>query len=628
MTAIKLILSFVLVHWVVALSAQSYWLQSQYEVGRSMLQDRIHKDVAIETAASTTLNYHPTVQLSTPFSLPLTKHDFAQCQIFTVYQSHQADSEGLIWKMCANGKDQLLGTDQRMVDLSLGKYMNYIDHSPYEPEITSYQHYRSDFAADALILGSSPARPDIPVEGYQGALAEMIVFDRVLAPTTKQAIESYLALKYSIPLTKGMDYADLHGDPYWKYSNNKDYAHNVAGIGSYSKLGLEQKQSSSSFGSGTISLGLAKAYKYNAENPHQLADESYLVWSDDGGPIDFEVQNGNPAKLIRQWKVNTTGSVSEQRLFFQMKHAGLAHDLEAGLSYWLAWSADAKAMELDRCEHYQLQQTSDGFYADGIVAHPERQSYFSLLKAPDFFATISVTEVDCQSAVLGAISFKPIGGEAPYLVQVFDEHGQEVHSSNYTSSEATTISDLPFGKYQIALQDSKKQKYVSTFYLNGKVSAQIDLPSSIVLQEEELSFAPDIAHTESLDFLWTAPSGELTYGASIIFHESGTHVLQVSDGQCQAWYTTEVLRRQSNIEATHLSPNPTTDGNFTYEAILKKAAPYSLYITDVNGVEMYRQDCVAEKYITFQDRLPSPGTYLISLVTEGSTATDKLIVIR
>lgn len=611
-----------------AVSAQTYWLESGQTDGQSVLQDRTHTAPTTEAAASTPINYHPTVQLTTPLALLLTKNDYAQCQLFTVYQSDEADSEGLIWKMCQAGEDQLIGTDQRMVDLSIGKYMNYIDHTPYEAQLTSYQHYRSDFAADVLVLGSEPTHTDIPVRAYQGALAEMIAFDRVLAPTTKQAIESYLAVKYSIPLTVGMDYVDLQGDAYWKYSSNKDYAHRVAGVGKYSALGLNQKQSKSQFGNGTISLGLGKEYEYNTENIHELSDESYLLWSDDDGLIDFDSENGNPATLIRKWKVNTVGAAPDQPLFFYLAYAGLAHDLADGLSYWLRWGADAETTELDQCEYYQLQETADGYYADGIVAHESDQSYFTLVQAPDLFTQLAIKAVDCEAATEGTIAMKPIGGMAPYSVQLSDAEGQKVYSETYPSNKAATLSDLPMGKYTLELQDGRGQQYETTFYLNGNIASSIEIPKSIVLEEDHLDFTLDIEDTAALDFLWTSPAGNISTGASTIFHESGTHTLQVTNGQCQAWHTTEIISRASNIATTHLSPNPSTDGNFRYEAILKEAAPYTLMITNLSGVSIYQRDYPAAKYITFQDRLLRPGTYLITLVSEGSTATDKLIVIR
>src|SRR5439155_2741083 len=65
---------------------------------------------------------------------------------------------------------------------------------------------------------------------FKGTIAELLVFDRSLDVLTQIQYETYLAIKYGIPLTRG-NYVSAGEAVLWNADKNKDFAYRMTGLG-------------------------------------------------------------------------------------------------------------------------------------------------------------------------------------------------------------------------------------------------------------------------------------------------------------------------------------------------------------------------------------------------------------
>ena len=152
-----------------------------------------------------------------------------------------------------------------------------------------------------------------------GAIAELIQYNRALSATELANVQSYLALKYGITLsqTTPTNYTDSTGATIWDATANATYNKNIAGIGRDDGSALTQKQSRSvnTASSGNlVTIGHVTIAADNAANTNNFpASGSFLIWGDDNGALtQTTVVTGGPVdvtRLTRVWKVQETGTI-------------------------------------------------------------------------------------------------------------------------------------------------------------------------------------------------------------------------------------------------------------------------------------------------------------------------------
>ena len=162
--------------------------------------------------------------------------------------------------------------------------------------------YTQNFGVGAYISG---------VEGINGTMSEVIVYDRKLSASEVNRVESYLALKYGITLdqTLATHYTASDGTTrMWDAStgDNATYKNNIAGIGRDDLARLLQKQSRSinTVANGNmVAMGLGTIAATNKDNTSTIADDmSFLVWGDNGatGTKTTEYPIGTGSRRLQQ----------------------------------------------------------------------------------------------------------------------------------------------------------------------------------------------------------------------------------------------------------------------------------------------------------------------------------------
>ncbi|KAB1231392.1 PA14 domain-containing protein [Chryseobacterium viscerum] len=152
---------------------------------------------------------------------------------------------------------------------------------------------------------------------------ELIVYNTNLSVTQITQINSYLGIKYSIPLADGTSIDYLASDGTTKpWAANATYKYGVFGIGRDDCSGLNQKQSKAYIdGTDNVAFGLtAIAAAGNAANTDNfLNNKQFVMVANDNGsltssntnlPSSYTALSCNPYRYTRNWLVKNTGTVT------------------------------------------------------------------------------------------------------------------------------------------------------------------------------------------------------------------------------------------------------------------------------------------------------------------------------
>ena len=177
----------------------------------------------------------------------------------------------------------------------------------------NYDNLYNPSVDPGLFLGSNNGG-----ERFRGGVAEIITFNTNLSDADVNKVESYLAVKYGVTLTKDQsttnrDYTAPDGSIFW--AADADYKFNVTGIARDDASGLYQKQSRSVHNNALISVYNKDATTAfpttNAGNSTIIdATNSYFMTADNG--LGNTVVPGNCVnRIARTWKVQKTGSIAD-----------------------------------------------------------------------------------------------------------------------------------------------------------------------------------------------------------------------------------------------------------------------------------------------------------------------------
>ncbi len=180
---------------------------------------------------------------------------------------------------------------------------------------------------------------------YQGHLGEMIHFSDNLTDIQRQRVNSYLAMKYGITLTRDNDNDStpgetlsgsvLEGDYVASdgttrvWNSDAVYQNNIAGVGRDDTSGLLQKQSQSMNAGYQLAFSLGNMQSTNNVNTSNFFfDKVFFMWGDDAGSLDATTATGNASyayRFARVWKTQNTNNLNQLvNLYFPVAAFGNA----------------------------------------------------------------------------------------------------------------------------------------------------------------------------------------------------------------------------------------------------------------------------------------------------------------
>ncbi|MCU6797169.1 S-layer homology domain-containing protein [Paenibacillus sp. WQ 127069] len=163
-------------------------------------------------------------------------------------------------------------------------------------------------------------------ESWQGAIGDILVYNRALDESERQRISTYLALKYGYMIDQSQGplsrYIASDGTSIvWDATANSAYKNNIAGIGRDDAGALNQRQSHSTNSGQQVTIGLNAIAATNSANAAAFpADKQYIIWGDNGKSLTsfgqtIQIAGStplNPAERI--WKVQNTNNVGAVQL--------------------------------------------------------------------------------------------------------------------------------------------------------------------------------------------------------------------------------------------------------------------------------------------------------------------------
>ncbi|WP_176706228.1 S-layer homology domain-containing protein [Paenibacillus hemerocallicola] len=224
-------------------------------------------------------------------------------------------------------------------------------------------------------------------ENWQGAIGDVMVYNRVLTDSERQRISTYLALKYGYMIDQAQgqlsNYIASDGTGVvWDAAANSAYKNNIAGIGRDDTGLLNQRQSHSTNSGQQVTVGLNAIAATNSDNAASFPmDKQYLIWGDNGKTLTtfgqtIQIADSSywkPAERV--WKVQNTNNVGAVQ-FSIAKSAFPAGTTASEIKLLVgsdAGFATAAAIA--------VQESGDAFVADNVVL-PNGYFTFAKVQAP------------------------------------------------------------------------------------------------------------------------------------------------------------------------------------------------------------------------------------------------------
>ncbi len=215
-----------------------------------------------------------------------------------------------------------------------------------------------------------------------GDIAEILTFTSALTATERRDTETYLAIKYGLPLdVSTLDYTYEGGTSIYNLSTS--YGNDIAGIGANSTYLLNQSSSKSINSDALVTI----------DGPSSLNNEDFLVWGNDDGVLT-EVATNLPSVTItsrmeRIWHIEETGDIGFVDLEFDLSALTGTYGAKVSQDFTLILDSD------DDFTNGTLSATKPVSFTSNIVRFENIDftgvSYFSLGSA-DNLATDTDTD--------------------------------------------------------------------------------------------------------------------------------------------------------------------------------------------------------------------------------------------
>ncbi len=586
------------------------------------------------TASWSSFNDHPTAALTGAGRVAaLPQQDWSRITLFSVYRSADLGRESLVWSLRTPAAHYWLLTTRRAADLHRVDYLNFGAGQVRSVGLHTYFHNFGKAASyrqpATLYWGQKPPEADLPIESFRGELPELIAYDRVLTPTERNRVESYLALKYGLTLGVGQTPTDYHaanGQLVWDSEKNADFHHDVTGLGRDASSGWIQYRSASAYDPELLRIELAEP----AKEETGLTDGSFLIWGHNAAPLTPQTnERGLPPYGARHWRITARGNVSDLPSTLRIDPRQLATERAPGETYWLLIDRAGKEFGAGPIDYVPLDVLEDNRFARFRAIHWDTdgngRDAFALAIGPPLLATVRQTPPSCAAGTAGGLTVGAIGGRAPYRYSL--RAPEAAFAESWTGDgRPRHWTALPAGAYELTVADAKGGTFRTTLYLEASDAPRIELTRHYELGAEpalDLSVDPALA-----TYTWTGPAGWRATGPRVSLSVPGDYTLLAERDGCRAWHRFVVTAPPAALFTTvALSPNPALRRQpVTLEVHSAQAVAPELTLLDAAGQVISRRQLPYGDYFRETLALPRSGTYWVRLRAAGQTTARRLIV--
>lgn len=574
------------------------------------------------TAESLALNHHPCYAFHRETKGILSLDFLPQTVIFV--SASPAQTEQLIWSIHVDDTLRSALTTRRLADLFSYQYINYPPRVFQQPLLSTWvaNSQNTEGKKHHLTLGNTGSST-LPVNAFEGTIAEVLVYNRVLSEKAKNIVESYLALKYGITLISqsAPQYVGGNGQLLWDGLREPEFNFRIAGIGKDEITGFAQKISTSSVDPGLLSI--------EAENDiQQFSDGNYLLWGSTNQPLILEKNEGDIHYFSMQWKVEAQHWPREftTRLSFNKK--AINTSLNTGEHFWLAISAGKADLKFE----------GEKQFIKGIVVEDKVQfkeinwdrdlsgsDYFQLLIGPSFFADISIRTAKCGAKSGSQLNFTPVGGTPPFTYRIYQDQ-TTIHSGSLGGQKLTAVKDLSPGFYSLRLTDALGEAWTHSFQISQGQLTESHLPAEMVLPGEgAMEFTLDGAEFEEVK--WMVPGGTIVMNKTIEITQPGMYRVLAKINNCIFSGEMQVSTSKSSfITRFTLYPNPTSTGKFHLSIALAEAEDIRIELHSPSGQLLQARELQGRDNYKFEGQIPGPpGAYVLTLKCNNEVQSRTLI---
>ncbi|WP_017733378.1 T9SS type A sorting domain-containing protein [Nafulsella turpanensis] len=568
--------------------------------------------------------------------IPYSLEGLSEITVFAVYQSADTVERG-IWGTEKGNSRRILFSTRRVSgpDEAVDGYGKNEKMAILSTLVQQWNETSSISAEAYLSLGTSGKEQDT-IKVFKGLLAELMIFDKSLSFLERVQIQTYLALKYGIPLKEG-NYVSAAEQVLWKAEENQEYAWRLAGIGRAAAFSLHQKQSVSAYDTTRfLLLSAGPPAATNLENKATIPDEHFLLWGDNNLALSDTLKKEQEqdtllAVLERKWLMTASGSeINQLATELRFTTASLPNDSSA---YWLLIDPTGRGdYSLDNVNIVladTVLEDSISVYR-GVRWDSDRSGKdgFSLARAKYMVAQVhSLQHPDCEKPAGGRAAFRVTGGKAPYRYSLRKEGSDALRE--WKGPREFSQDSLEAGVYHLRITDAENYKTERQFSLQLPNTLVVDLgedrplPAGSKLLLNAGEFVPD---TIPATYLWESSYGFRSTDPRISIGETGIYTVTVSNAEgCS--FTDEIVISGAVARRFAVFPSPVSSGKqFKVSVSLKEAGPVSLRVYSLSGNLLHHQKGEHSAEYQFNMALKDPGMYNIMLDTPEGTEVKRIVV--
>lgn len=564
-------------------------------------------------------------------SVPIDTIAGQQASVFLVY-APPSNEERLLWSMEANDTSLLSLTTQRVARFIDHTYLNYAQGAQTPVRLQSYFHRREAAPPGAyrLRIAAPPPAPQFPVERFNGALPELLLYNRVLTPLERQRVESRLAIMYGITLDRA-DYLDSRGRRIWDAKGNAHYAHNIFGVGSDTAGALVQRVSASSNEPALLTLAFDAITTWNDD--HALLDDgAFLLCGDDGRQRRWAVREaGRPQYLDRRWRMQCTDA-GQLATALRVDPHMIDNAPENGTTYWLMIDRTGSGQEAygstdlvpgtlllaDSTIHFRdVHWDTDGNGTD----------VFTLAAGGSFLPFAWVDPPTCEPPASGVIRADLVGGTAPFSFRLRATNGAVDEAWSVQDPHAAHPIHVAPGEYTLRMADATGYSVEDVLWIEATDAPRIPLNDTYTLTAGTNLVLDAGTWDDPVTYEWRLNDTLLTTGRFLRVERTGSYTCTVVAGGCPARKHIRVdADAQEHYFDVALMPNPASEGHTVLQLAMDAIADAVVSVIDPMGKEHTRQELKGRSFYQLPLFVQLPGSYLVRVISQGHQVTRKLIV--
>lgn len=565
--------------------------------------------------------------------------DLSHATVFTIYQSDISTTEQELWSVKSQDASIELTTTNAIDSDQLADYTGGQMETP--ALITYFKMYKpknkKSFSGSPFIqLG---AFSNDKQKAFKGQIAELLVFNRVLRGKSRQAVETYLALKYGISLTNGKDYLSSDKKVIYDLENRQGFSNRIAGIGRDDASGLLQKQAHSTEKGNIITIGVDEIELSNAVNKAVIEDGTFLIWSDNNAQLALTTKDGDayPPLLGRHWMMQATGAKSSTlSTTVQLDITTVFSDKTLDPSkYLLVMDESADGTFLPENVKYKMASSLENniltFKNISWDADKSGADSFSFALKPDLeMALAEEKPLSCVAGDNGVLSYNVHGGIPPYAFELKSDSGAvKSWKSTDTLYTENKIAQLGGANYTLTTTDLLGAKKEATYVLVNPLPIAVDLGADkrFNSDQQEMTLDASIESSEILSYQWTSDAGFAADTPKISITTPGTYTVTICTSKgCTA--TDSILVESSFLKSFVLYPNESTDGNFNIQIALEKPSTFTIQVFDLAGklISTMKEHNKADVIISGK-KIETKGIFNV-VFQSGTQKESRLLIVK